>query len=88
MKKRIGIYPNRYHNLPEANKMSLLIIGTEIDQLTNGVENPETNLHIYGTLEYYKWGISDQWRNEKLSNKWSCKKIIHMKKDEFGSHFV
>lgn len=57
LKKRIGTYPNRYQDLQWLIKVSQLIIGTERDQLINRIKNPETDLHIYGTLQYYKWGI-------------------------------
>lgn len=30
------------------------IIGAEMDPLTSRIENPETDLHIYGVLKYYE----------------------------------
>lgn len=48
--------------------MSQYIIGAEIDQLANGIESQEADLHIDDISEYHKWGISGQWRNEGLAN--------------------
>lgn len=57
------------------------IIGAEMDPLTSRIENPETDLHIYGVLKYYEWGIPYQWKNEGQFNKWNG----YMTKDDFGS---